>query len=108
MFFGDWETHKKENISAHILWEYNTLSPTWSWEKMKKTVVQRVIEYGREEDWYAMLQLYDGFENVKKILLQVPHLSPKSLSLVNVLFEIKKEDMQCYKNQQSRVQHIHY
>ncbi|MGI6466645.1 MAG: DUF6922 domain-containing protein [Sphaerochaetaceae bacterium] len=108
MFFEDWKEHKDEVINKGILWEYDTSSPSWSWDKMKKTVVQRVVEYGRVEDWYAMLQLYGGYENIRKILLEVNHLTPKSIALVTVLFDIKKEEMQCYKNQQLRKQFMNY
>ena len=71
MFFDDWKEHKKETISKALLWEYDTNSPYWDWNKMSKTVVQRVIERGREEDYYAMFQLYGGFENVKSYLIRL-------------------------------------
>jgi len=55
MFFADYETHKKEQISQSILWEYDTKAPDWDWNIMSKIVVARVLEYGRPEDYYAML-----------------------------------------------------
>ena len=68
MFFEDYKTHKLESVSPSLLWEYDLSSKDWDWDKMSKIVVQRVIEQGRKEDYYAMLQMYGGFEGVKKII----------------------------------------
>ena len=95
MFFADYETHKKEQISQSILWEYDTKAPDWDWNIMSKIVVARVLEYGRPEDYYAMFQLYGGFERVKNIVVQIPHLSPKELNWSCLLFDLKKEDFLC-------------
>ena len=102
MFFDDWETHKKETISKAILWEYNTNNENWNWEKMSKTVVARVIERGRENDYYAMFQMYGGIKNVKEIIKKIPYLSAKDMNWCCVLFNLKKEELLCYNRQLSR------
>ncbi|UTC65051.1 hypothetical protein E4O00_02325 [Treponema sp. OMZ 788] len=108
MFFADYETHKKEQISQSILWEYDTKAPDWDWNIMAKTVVARVLEYGRPEDYYAMFQLYGGFEKVKNIVVQIPYLPPKELNWSCLLFDLKKEDFLCCKRTLSRKLHLNY
>lgn len=97
MRFDDYETYPKQKISPTILWEYDTESPAWDWQKMAVRVVQRVIQYGDVNDYYAMLQLYGGFQNVAEIVKKIPVLSPKDLNWACFLFIIKKEDTLCYK-----------
>ncbi len=89
MFFEDWATHKKESISKAILWEYNTMSETWDWNVMSKTVVACFIERRRYEDYHAMFQLYGGIRNVKEIIKSIPHLNKKGMNWYRVLFNLK-------------------
>ncbi len=102
MFFDNWKTHKKENISKTILWEYDTTSPNWDWNKMSKIVVQRVLEYGLPSDYYAMFQLYGGKKNVAEIAKKIPHIGPHEINWCCILLGIKREDLSCLKREQSR------
>ena len=94
--FQDYNTYPKQSISPTILWEYDTTSPSWNWNVMAERVVQRVIQYGDRNDYYAMLQLYGGFEGVSKIVKNIPELSPKDLNWACFIFNIKKEETLCY------------
>ncbi len=102
MIFDDWESRKKEKISKEILWEYDIEDPNWNWEKMKNIVVQRVLENGREQDYYAMFQIYGGKTKVREIIKNMPFLGPRELSWACVLFNLKKEELRCYTRQQLR------
>lgn len=100
--FQDYKEHPKLRISASILWEYDTTSPSWDWNHMAERVVQRVIQYGTENDYIAMLQLYGGFENVAEIIKRIPDLSPKDLNWACFAFNVRKEDTLCYTRKYSR------
>lgn len=104
MFFDDWKQHKETEISKTLLWEYDTTSPDWDWQKMAKIVVMRVLEVGKPEDYYAMFNLYGGKDNVKEIVKQIPHLHPREISWACYLFNIKKEELYCLKREQLRKQ----
>ena len=69
---------------------------------MDTVVVKRVLEYGRKEDYYAMLQLYGGFEKVGEIVMRIPVLNPKEAEWGRRLFNLDKEKMLCYKRQRSK------
>ena len=98
--FEDWATHKKEEISKSLLWEYDLSD--FDWEGMKHTVVQRVIERGDINDYYAILQRYDGFSGVRNIVKQIPELSPMDMNWVCILFNLKREELKCYTRKQLR------
>lgn len=94
--FEDYKSHPKQSVNPAILWEYDINSPRWNWEDMKVRVVQRVLQYGDKNDYYAILQMYGGFEGVAEIVKQVPTLSPKDLNWACFLFHVKEEETLCF------------
>ena len=100
--FQDFNTYPKQTISPAILWEYDTTAPSWNWFDMAERVVQRVIQYGDKNDYYAMLQLYGGFDKVRQIITKIPELSPKDLNWACFLFNVNKERTLCYMRKSSR------
>jgi hypothetical protein len=101
MFFEDYKLHKNAKIRNTLFWEYDT--DKIDWQQMKSLVIQRVIERGRMDDFYAILNLY-GIDGVKETIKQIPYLNDKDLSFVCSVFEIEKEDLKCYTNKQSKNQ----
>lgn len=104
--FENYKTYPKQKISPAILWEYDTTSKRWDWEAMAIRVVQRVIQYGVKTDYYAMLQLYGGFDAVAEIVRKIPDLSPKDLNWACFLFKIPKEETLCYTRRYCRTRHF--
>jgi len=101
--FQDWQEKIKENpqISRHLLWDVD--QSTIDWLAMRKFVVRRVIERGGMNDFYALFKLYGGVEGVKEIIRELPALlSARDEALVLALFDLQKEELQCYKRRQSR------
>ena len=101
--WSDW----KEQINNHpkvrhsLLWEYDFSS--FDWQYMRALVVERVIERGWDEDYYAILALYGGIEGVRSIIRdEVLNLSDKEMAFVCVAFNLKKEELKCYTRKQSR------
>lgn|SRR5574344_147157 len=106
--FEDWQIHPHCEISPTLLWEYDTTSPQWDWNHMSVLVVQRVIELGRMDDYYAMFQRYGGFDEVRKIVTKIPKLSPIDANWVCCLFNFKKHDLLCYTRMSSRRKLFNY
>lgn len=74
-------------------------------KKTKKMVVQRVIEYGLPEDYNTMFNLYGGVSGVRKIVKEIPYFRyPQDISFICMAFNLKKEDLECYKRKQLRKQ----
>lgn len=102
MFFDNYKSHQNAQLRKSLLWEYDL--DQFNWIDMRILVVQRVIERGRMNDFHAILNLY-GLSGVKEAIKQIAYLNPKDLSFVCSVFNLEKEDLRCYKKQQSMVQH---
>lgn len=102
MFFDDYPLHKDAKIRKSLLWEYDF--EKIDWPQMRNIVVQRVIERGRRDDFYFILNQYSK-EGVKEAIKQIPFLNVKDLAFVCNLFEIEKEELICYTNKPSKNQH---
>lgn len=102
MFFTDYKSHHKAQIRKSLLWEYDLTN--FNWQEMRFIVIQRVIERGRLDDFYALLNIY-GLKGVKESIKQIPYLNPKDFSFVCSVFNLKKENLKCYSKQQSTILH---
>lgn len=74
MFFDNYKQHKTARIRESLLWEYDL--SRFDWQAMRLIVVQRVVERGRMEDFYALLNMY-GIEGVRESIKEIPVMSPK-------------------------------
>ena len=105
--FQDWKTKIKDNpqVSPHLLWDVNLAKVDY--QKMKTYIVERVIERGSEDDFYAIFQLYGGPEGVREIVRKgCDFYDPRDEALARVLFDLKKEDLECYKRRQLRKERL--
>lgn len=102
MFFDDYRLHKDAKIRNSLLWEYDMTH--FDWNSMRTVVVQRVVERGRRNDFYALLNMY-GPEGVKEGIKDIPSMNPLDMSFVCKVFGIKKEELKCYTLKRSRLQH---
>ena len=94
------------SLNPALLWEYDL--STFNWQASRTLVVQRVVELGRPEDFYAAFDMYGGVEGFREILKDVPYLSPIDLNFVSFTFNLKKEELRCYKRRQSSPQHWNF
>jgi len=101
--WSDWKEKKQLSytIPRRLLWDVDWNN--FDLQKNKKMVVQRVIEYGLPEDYYTLFNLYGGVSGVRKIIKEIHHFRyPQDISFVCAAFNLKKEDLECYKRQQLR------
>ena len=108
--FNDWKERIKDNpqVFKGLLWDVNTSNMTDDdWQRMKLLVVQRVIELGEENDYYAIFKLYGGPEGVREIIKQIRSVfHPKNEAFVRTVFNLKKEDLICYERKRLRELHL--
>lgn len=102
MFFGNYRNHPEARINPKLFWEYD--ADRIDYEKMRSTVVQRVIERGWMEDWYGMLNRY-GEEGVKEAIVNLSYLNDKDMNFVSKVFDIPLTTMKCYTKKQSTARH---
>ena len=95
ILFNRYEQNKgKYHISPTLLWEYDLRH--FDWQQARSIVVQRVIERGCAEDYFAAFDLYGGIAGFREILREVSTLSEKDLNFVCTFFNLKKEELRCY------------
>ena len=82
-----------------MLWEYEL--ENFDWEAMRTVVLQRVIERGRMDDFYAALNLY-GLNGFKEGIKNIPYLNAKDIAFVCKVFGLKKRELKCYIQKQLR------
>lgn len=103
MFFDKYKQHREAKIRESLLWKYDL--SRFDWQTMKNIVVQRVVERGRVDDFYAMLNMY-GEEGVRESIKEIPVMNAKDMSFVCAVFDIKKEELKCYSRKRLRPQHL--
>ena len=102
MPFEDYYKHKNAEVRPTLLWEYDLSN--FDWQQMRNEVVQRVLERGRMDDFYAILNLY-GLEGVKAALREIPYMNDKDMNFACVAFDLRKEELKCYTRKQSMPLH---
>ncbi len=101
--WSDWkeQIERCPKIRQGLLWEYDLKD--FDWQYMRALVVERVIERGWDEDYYALFALYGGMDGVRQIIRdEVLLLSDKDIAFVCATFDLKKEELKCYIRNQSR------
>ena len=102
MFFKDYKTNPHAQIRESLLWEYRKEDIDYG--EMRNIIVQRVIERGRIDDFYAMLNMY-GLNDIKKTIKDIAYLNNKDMAFVCAAFELNKEDLKCYTQKRLPNQH---
>jgi len=94
------------SINHSLLWEYDI--DNFDWHNSKSLVVQRVIELGEPEDYYAAFDLYDGIEGFREIIKTLPYLSNIDINFVCLFFNLKREELRCCTRRQSSQKHWNF
>lgn len=92
MLYSDYKNHPIKEVNPTLLWEYDLQN--FDYQDMKKLVIQRVIERGWPNDFYAILNLY-GLDGVKEAIKEIKSLNRKDKNFVSVVFEIPLKDLKC-------------
>ena len=99
MYFDNYRTRSNSKLNPALLWEYD--QSAFDFQQMRNVVVQRVVERGWPDDWYAALNFY-GVEGMKDAIRSLPYLNDKDMNFVHVIFDIPLSEMKCYERKQSR------
>jgi hypothetical protein len=96
-FFDNYQLYENLTILPSLLWEYKM--DNFDWKTMQNIVVQRVVERGRLEDFYAALNLY-GLETFIEEIKNIPEMNKKDINFVSKVFNVKKNELKCYTKKQ--------
>lgn len=89
---------KIQDFSEYLFWDIDV--DKLDFQKSKKWLIGRVLEYGNLNDWKKLLVLF-GREVIKKEVVNIRSLDAVTLSFLSVYFSLEKEDFRCYSKKQS-------
>lgn len=92
-------------FSSHLFWDIE--SKKIDFEKNKKWLIKRVLEYGLLNDWLIVYKYY-GINKIAQITMQIRDLDDKSLSFISLLSDVPKEDFLCYTTKQLSPKHWNF
>ena len=90
-------------LNPSLLWEYDLND--FDWNKSKNIVVQRVVELGYPEDFYAAFDMYGGIKGFREILKDVPFLNSIDIHFVCTYFNLKEDELRCCTKKQLTQEH---
>lgn len=96
---------KIQNLSNHLFWDVNTQKIDF--DKNKKLIIQRTLDYGLMSDWEIILSYY-GIQQIAETAITLRDLDKKSLSLISLLSGIPKEKFLCYTTKLSIPKHWNF
>lgn len=92
-------------LSNHLFWDIDkNLLDT---EKSKKTIIKRVLEYGKIEDWHLLVKIY-GIREIAIVSKSLRDLDLKSASFVALLSNTPINYFACYTLKQSIPRHWNF
>lgn len=94
------------SLNPALLWEYDLKD--FDWQGSRTLVVQRVIELGSPEDYYAAFDMYGGKIGFREVIKSIPYLSPIDINFVCLAFKLKKEELRCCRHRQSNRGHWNF
>jgi len=92
-------------LSPHLFWDVDREKVDFN--KNKKWLVQRVLEYGLLEDWLLLYKYY-GIDEIAQIAVQLKDIDNKTMSFISVLSKIPKEKFLCYTTRQLTPKHWNF
>ena len=78
-----------------------------SFDKNKKLIISRVLDYGLITDWKIILNRY-GLQQIADTAIHIKELDKRSASFISLLSNIPKEKFQCYITKPSTPEHWNF
>ena len=102
------EEDKKNHItefSPNLFWDVTV--EDLDMEQHKAFIINRVLDYGKWEDWKIILNHY-GLNQIASIARNLRSLFPKSLAFISTVSHIPEDQFRCYKHLQSKNKLWHF
>ncbi len=86
------------DLSVYLFWDMDKVA--MDFEKSKKSIIYKVLEYGTTQDWKIIKEVY-GLEEIKQAAISFRNLDPVTLAFLSNYFQLNKTDFRCYTNKLS-------
>jgi hypothetical protein len=105
MYFDNYKDHSQARFNPGLFWEYDL--SRFDFGAQTALVVQRVIERGASEDFYALFNLY-GVETVRDTIKEIPTFSQRDIEFISNIMGIPYTELKAYKNTTTPFQQKHW
>jgi hypothetical protein len=85
-------------LSPHLFWDVDR--DLISWEKHPHFLVERVLEFGVDQDWQILKEVY-GISKTARIATELRTLDEVALNFIATLSNTPLEKFRCYIRSQS-------
>lgn len=92
-------------FSKHLFWDIDI--EDLDMEKHGAYVLEKVLEFGRMNDWLLVNEYYD-IDELRRIAVDMRCMSPKALSFMSIITHTPEKQFRCYKELQSPNRHWHF
>lgn len=101
------KSKNSDNIqfSNNLFWDIDI--DQLDFEKNKRFIIQRVLEYGTLEDWKKIKTLY-GLKQIGCEMQEVRNLDKISLAFISTITNTSIDKFRCYTTRQSHPQHWNF
>ena len=96
-------TAPRPALPKFLFWEIRY--ETMDWEGGYGTVIERVTEWGNEEEWLEVIRFYGLQKVIHTLKYESTYLPDFTISKVSEYFKLKQEELRCYTRKQSRKGH---
>ena len=93
----------KVSLSKDIFWDVNYKD--LDYKKDADFVIQRVLNYGDEEDWQEIKKVY-GVPKIKKSAKKANFVNKKTLNFWSLILDIPIDSFKCTKKFSSLIQSV--
>ena len=80
-------------FSPHLFWDVDISK--LDVRKDKNYIIERVMNYGLENDEIILYKLY-SFRIIKKTVTNISTLNQRTISYLNMVFNLKDTDFKCF------------
>lgn len=93
------------SLSSHLFWD--TPIEDIDWYTHSGFIIERVMGYGRIEDWEIIKKVYSK-EEMREIVKDIRVLDDFSIAFLSVVLDLPKGDFKCYTERQYQPSFWHY
>ena len=93
----------KPALPEFLFWEFRY--EAIDWKNKYRRVIERVMEWGNEEEWLEVIRFYGLDKVVHTLKYESTYLPDFTISKVCEYFKVKQEELRCYTQKQLRKGH---
>jgi hypothetical protein len=93
----------KPALAKRLFWDvrYEDIN----WQGQYRTVIERVMERGNEEEWLEVIRFYGLEKVIHTLKYESTYLPDYTISKICEYFKLKQEELRCYTRKQLRKGH---